>query len=212
MKKVCLPKQHGAQKKYSIAEVKEKIELEIAGLRTDKEEKNLTKEDLSQMDSGEISVGNTDSFPIRITSQGYKFEIDENFKVNYVEKFSVKAKLRNKWNLGIENSDFQIYQGTPEYKGVEEGLYLYNSVLTTKENYILNNTYTVIIETKNIENNGAGFMIGFGRGQSGVGGYSLGIVRWLQGHYYAMSGAGDSCTIIEEDIAYTRRQVAYIGY
>ena len=186
-----LAKATSAVNKTEIARAKEEVELEIANLRIEKKEK-IVSEDFSQMDNNEIHIINAIDFPVQVTYKNYKFEIDEKFNVTYVEKFSFKIKARNKWNLGEENSELETYQGTPDYKGASEGVYLYNSVLASKENYILNDTFTIIIETKNIEQYGCGFMVGTGQGGSGIGGQFFGITRWIDGSYAACSGAGDS--------------------
>lgn len=82
-----------------------------------------------------------------------------------------------------------------------------NSVLATKENYVLNSTYTVIIETKNIMRDvesGFGFMISTGRGAAGIGGSALGICK--NEDYYAMSGAGDGYNLLCSSLHYTQNQ------
>lgn len=136
----------------------------------------------------------------------YNFYIDKNYIAHIEEKstrYEIKAKLRKKWNLGMENSDFQVYQGEAQYKGKQEGLYLSGkSMLATKENFILNNTYTIIIETKNIDIIGWGFLVSTGVGGAGIGGKSLGII--INGSYAAMSGAGDLYSITADAELYER--------
>ena len=173
---------------------------------SDKKEKSLVKEDFAQFDNDEITVVSVEDFPVQVICEDYKFEIDENFVVTYVEKFSLKYKLRNKWNLGEENPELMTYQGTTDYQGTSEGVYLYNSVLASKENYILNDTYTIIIETKNIENNGCGFMVGIGEGGGFVGERYLGIYRWVDTHYWAHTGAGDGYAIFANSVNYPQDQ------
>lgn len=101
---------------------------------------------------------------------------------------------RLKLNLGENNSLLKTYKGTPQYMGKENGVYMNNAILTTK--CMLNSTYTILIETKDIElNSGSnhfGMIIGYGVGDSGVGGYALGICEWYNSYIGALSGAGDS--------------------
>ncbi len=363
-----------AKEKYSISEAKEKLELAIANLRIEQEEKGeeLTKENLPQINNDEIDVGNIENFPVEIICNDYKFNVDSNFNVTYIEKanrtvityttipegytnkanvkisikisnskgikaittpdkkdnilsdgrtqigidyevtqngtytfkiidtnnnevikdividkidtvepkdftptidknlsdgftiiantededktdtstksgidyyeyhvidsngidtkydtkeisnlFSGNYKIyviaydkagnskksqtietdliavKHTWNLGVENNYFEAYQGTPEYKGKEEGVYLSNkSILSTKENFNLGENYTILIEIKDIKNIGVGFMVAMGYGGSDVGEKVLGILNWQNSNkLYAMSGSGDSCTI-----------------
>ena len=75
-----------SKESYSIAETKEKLELEITNLRIEQEGKGeeLKKEDLPKMKSDEIDVRDTTNFPVEVICGGYKFEIDENFNVKYI--------------------------------------------------------------------------------------------------------------------------------
>lgn len=75
-----------AKEKYSISESKEKLELSITELRIEKESKGerLSKEDLSKLNSDEIDVESTESFPVEVIYGKYKFNVDENFVVTYV--------------------------------------------------------------------------------------------------------------------------------
>ena len=75
-----------AKENYSINSAKEKIELAISDLIVEQRSKgeNLTKEDLTKINSNEIDVKNTNNFPVEAICQGYKFYIDENFIVTYV--------------------------------------------------------------------------------------------------------------------------------
>lgn len=103
---------------------------------------------------------------------------------------------KNIWNLGIQNDMFETYQGTPEYKGEEEGLYLSNnSVVSTKSNFNLNDFYTIIIEVKDIKSIGVGFMLAMGNGGRNIGAQYLGICNWPNNYICAMSGAGDQYTL-----------------
>lgn len=128
-------------------------------------------------------------------------------KATKIVTVMTSARLRNKWNLGVENSDLETYRGNPEYKGEEEGLYLNNSILATTEDYILNDEYTVIIETKNIgvtKTNEIGCMVSTGFGRSYWGSYTLGICKSYDGNYGAASGAGDNYYISCEGSRYTQ--------
>ena len=89
------------KEKYSIAQAKEKIELEITNLQIEKQEKGeeLKKEDLPKMDSDEIDVRDTTNFPVEIICNGYKFNIDSGFNVSYV---------------GIANETIITYTTEPE--------------------------------------------------------------------------------------------------
>ena len=75
-----------SKESYSIAETKEKLELEITNLRIEQERKGeeLKKEDLPKMKSDEIDVRDTTNFPVEAICGGYKFEIDESFNVKYI--------------------------------------------------------------------------------------------------------------------------------
>ncbi len=75
-----------SKESYSIAETKEKLELEITNLRIEQEGKGeeLKKEDLPKMKSDEIDVRDTTNFPVEAICGGYKFEIDESFNVKYI--------------------------------------------------------------------------------------------------------------------------------
>ena len=75
-----------AKENYSINSAKEKIELVISDLIVEQRSKgkNLTKEDLTKINSNEIDVKNINNFPVEAICQGYKFYIDENFIVTYV--------------------------------------------------------------------------------------------------------------------------------
>ena len=75
-----------SKESYSIAETKEKVELEITKLRIEQEGKGeeLKKEDLPKMKSDEIDVRDTTNFPVEAICGGYKFEIDESFNVKYI--------------------------------------------------------------------------------------------------------------------------------
>lgn len=75
-----------SKESYSIAETKEKLELEITNLRIEQEGKGeeLKKEDLPKIKSDEIDVRDTTNFPVEAICGGYKFEIDENFNVKYI--------------------------------------------------------------------------------------------------------------------------------
>lgn len=99
-------------------------------------------------------------YKLKITSNnGYEKEVSI-----YEEKSQIPPKtVMNHWNLGVEHDELKIYQGTPIYNGLEEGVYLENSIIATKDNYKLNIPYTVIIETKNIQNNGWGFILAKGQ-------------------------------------------------
>ena len=67
---------------------KEKIELAISDLMAEKTGKGerLVKEDLTKINSEDIDVKSTDNFPVEVISQTYKFNVDENFTVTYVEE------------------------------------------------------------------------------------------------------------------------------
>lgn len=67
-----------AKEKYLISEAKEKLELAIANLRIEQEEKGeeLTKENLPQINNDEIDVGNIENFPVEIICNDYKFNVD----------------------------------------------------------------------------------------------------------------------------------------
>lgn len=75
-----------SREKYSIAESKEKIELEITNLQTEKQGKGeeLKKEDLPEMNNDEIDVRDTTNFPVEVICNGYKFNIDSSFNVLYI--------------------------------------------------------------------------------------------------------------------------------
>ena len=116
------------------------------------------------------------------------------------DKAGNKRKSSNpklKVNLGEENSLLKTYKGTPQYMGKENGVYMNNAILTTECK--LNSTYTILIETKDIElnsgSNHCGMIIGYGVGASGVGGNALGIFEWYNSYIGAYSGAGDGYTI-----------------
>ena len=102
---------------------------------------------------------------------GIDFVIDRNeeyiFKITsnsgYMKEEVICEELKKQWNLGVQHEEFQTYKGTPEYNGLEEGLYLKNSIVSTKEKLVLNKYYTIMIEAKNIENNGWGFMLATGQ-------------------------------------------------
>ena len=71
--------------------------------------------------------------------------------------------------------------------------------------YELNENYTIIIETKNIENsnigvNSKGFMLAFGYGGPDMGSCFLGIIRTTT--YWASSGSGDRYAVYEEKDEY----------
>lgn len=75
------------KEKVLIQEGKEKIELAIMDLMAEKTSngENLTKEDLTKINSIEIDVGNTNNFPVEVIYKNYKYQVDEIFKVSYVE-------------------------------------------------------------------------------------------------------------------------------
>ena len=75
-----------SREKYSIAEAKEKLELEISNLQIDLEGKgeDLKKEDLPKINKEDIDVRDTTNFPVEVIYKNYKFEIDSSFKVNYI--------------------------------------------------------------------------------------------------------------------------------
>lgn len=116
----------------------------------------------------------------------------------YIEK-EVNVKVQKKWNLGVSTAPgLEIYKGTPDFQGEENGVYLENAIL--KLNCPLESSYTLIIETKDIEidsepNLYAGAIVGYGYGASGVGSYFLGISKWYQTYFGAMTGSGDGYTI-----------------
>lgn len=100
-----------SKESYSIAETKEKLELEITNLRIEQEGKGeeLKKEDLSKIKSDEIEVKDTTDFPVKVFCGGYEFEINENFKVRYIG--IVKFELADNEGLigkvkNINNSGF----------------------------------------------------------------------------------------------------------
>ena len=71
---------------YSISEIKEKIEAQIEHLREVREDKGETLEieDLLKINDSEMDVRNIRQFPVEVYCQGYKFEIDSNFNVEYI--------------------------------------------------------------------------------------------------------------------------------
>lgn len=76
-----------SKEKYSISEAKEKLELNIMNLRVEQESKGelLTKEDLPKINNNEIDVKSTESFPVEIICGKYKFKVDEDFVVVYID-------------------------------------------------------------------------------------------------------------------------------
>lgn len=83
-----------AKEKYLISESQEKLELEMTSLKIEEESKgnNFTKETLLKLNSDSIEVKNIDKFPIKVTCNGYEFNIDENYVITYVEKIEEKPK------------------------------------------------------------------------------------------------------------------------
>lgn len=76
------------KEKYEISQAKEELELKIAELRIDEENKgeDLHIKDLSKINSEKIDVGSTEKFPVEIIYDIYKFQIDENYNVIYIGK------------------------------------------------------------------------------------------------------------------------------
>ena len=74
------------KERYTIAEAKEKLELEITNLQIEQQGKGeeLKKEDLQRMNNEEIDVRDTTNFPVEVIYKNYKFEVDSNFKVTYI--------------------------------------------------------------------------------------------------------------------------------
>ena len=77
-----------AKENYSISEAKEKLELAISDLMIEQTSRgeNLTKDDLLKINSDEIDVKSIEKFPVEVICQSYKFSVDENFVVTYVEE------------------------------------------------------------------------------------------------------------------------------
>lgn len=77
-----------SKEKYSISEAKETLELAIANLQIEQEGKgeSLKKEDLPKLNNKEIDVRDTSNFPVEIICQNYKFQVDENFQITYVNQ------------------------------------------------------------------------------------------------------------------------------
>ena len=83
-----LKKASTAKEKHQISEAKEKIELALQDLRIEEESKgnSLTKEKLSKLSESEyeISVGSTESFPVKVEQSIYKFQINDKYQVEYL--------------------------------------------------------------------------------------------------------------------------------
>ena len=114
------------KERYAISEAKEKLELEIANLQIEQQEKGeeLKKEDLPKMNNDEIDVRDTTNFPVEVICKNYKFKIDDKFEVQYVgeadgtvityttgpegytnkDKITVKIKITN--TVGIKKIEY----------------------------------------------------------------------------------------------------------
>ena len=118
------------------------------------------------------------------------------------EGIEIKLSVKNKWNLGIEDPDFIVAKGIPDYKGKDEGVYLNNAVLSTKDVYTLNNTYTILFEGKNIEVSdggqsiNAGYAISWGEGGHYHGSKAFGVFWHNDESVVAVTGYDDSHMII----------------
>lgn len=77
-----------AKEKYEISEAKEELELKITELIIEQQGKgkNLEKDDLTKLNSEELEVKSTETFPVEIVYKGYVFNVDENFTVTYIGK------------------------------------------------------------------------------------------------------------------------------
>lgn len=179
----------------------EKIEIAIkkmAILITIKDEKNgISQIEYPDGDILQCNGRNEIAIDLEINSnEEYKFKITSNNGyvkevLIYEEDQILPQTLRNQWNLGVEHENLEIYQGTPVYNGIEEGAYLQNSVIATKENYAFNGEYTVILEAKNIVNNGWGFMLTEGYAAAHMSSYFWGLCAGTNGSHFASTGGGD---------------------
>ena len=79
-----------AKENYSVSSAKEKLQLAISDLMVEQTSKgeNLTKEDLPKINSNEIDVKSTETFPVEVICENYIFNVDENFTVTYVREAS----------------------------------------------------------------------------------------------------------------------------
>ena len=209
-----LNKSSQAKEKAIKAQYEEELNLTIASMRTDSiyknEEFNMSyiikklPEYLESENKKDYEWDEEQNLEEPIGEyKEYTFYIDKEYvaHIEDKEKHQIPLEgLKNRWNLGVENSDFKINRGTPQYKGEQEGVYLNNTVLCTKENYNLNETYTIVFENKNIETNGLGALVGFGQGGAYWGGKFLGCALYNKTNlFYARNGAGDNYCVTMEN-------------
>ena len=165
-----------SKEKYSISEAKEKLELEITNLQIEQEGKGekLKKEDLPKINNKEIDVRDTSNFPVEIICKNYKFQVDENFQITYVNqnngtlityttepesytnKNEVKILIKITNPKGIKSvqepgeSDKLLAKGQTtvgiDYKVNKNGNYNF-TVIDMQDNEITKNIYIDLIDT-----------------------------------------------------------------
>lgn len=170
-----------SKEKYSISEAKETLELAIANLQIEQEGKgeSLKKEDLPKLNNKEIDVRDTSNFPVEIICKNYKFQVDENFQITYVNqnngtlityttepesytnKNEVKILIKITNPKGIKSvqepgeSDKLLAKGQTtvgiDYKVNKNGNYNF-TVIDMDDNEITKNIYIDLIDTLEPEN------------------------------------------------------------
>lgn len=158
-----LSKKKLAKEQYSISEAKEKLELAILDLRVEQESKGeiLKKEDLPLINSEQIDVRETESFPVEVIFGKYKFNIDENFDITYIGEIDGTIVTYITEPEGYTNKDFiNILITVNNEKGIKSIKYpngdevLCNGKIQVGIDYTVtaNGTYTFkVIDNQNRE-------------------------------------------------------------
>ena len=111
---------------YTISQQKEKLEMAIESLRIDEEGKGetLTKEKLPKINNNEIDVRSTEKFPVEVICGKYKFYVDDNFNVTYVEEADGTIVTYTTQPEGYTNQDkIKILIKAVNHKGINKIIY-----------------------------------------------------------------------------------------
>lgn len=135
----------------------------------------------------------------------WKNSIGIPYESNIVDYWPLQNSLENTIN---EDNNFSIFKGNPQF--IDGSMYLDSAALVTNDDYELNSTFTIVLQTKNISNaqNGDywGFPVSMGYAAGGIGGYFVGIGIDRNLYACASSGAGDRYCICTSFNNYTADQ------